>query len=119
MKTLQELYNEIVGSDALKKQFAEAAKNNAVVDFAKANGVETTLDEIKAFLEEKQKKDAELDPAELENAAGGTCNKKTDDECGISLVGLGIFCAGVAVYSAIAGHVGQENDTEGRLCSEM
>ncbi|MBR5088798.1 MAG: hypothetical protein IK093_05175 [Ruminiclostridium sp.] len=78
MKTLQELYNEIIKSDELKKQFTEAAKNDTIVDFAKANGVETTLDEIKAFLEEKQKKDAELDPAELENAAGGGCGDSNE-----------------------------------------
>lgn len=29
----------------------EAAKNNMIVGFAKANGVETTMHEIKAFLE--------------------------------------------------------------------
>ncbi|MBR5088793.1 MAG: hypothetical protein IK093_05145 [Ruminiclostridium sp.] len=117
MKTLQELYNEIIKSDELKKQFAEAAKNNTVVDFAKANGVETTMDEIKAFLEEKQKKDAELDPSELENAAGGTCNKTTGEEVILSCLGVGVICGLYAIRSAKDGHVGQEKDNEGRICN--
>ncbi|MBR5088794.1 MAG: Nif11-like leader peptide family RiPP precursor [Ruminiclostridium sp.] len=118
MKTLQELYSEIVGSDELKKQFTEAAKNNTVVDFAKANGVETTMDEIKAFLEGKQKADAELDPAELENAAGGTCNENCAWETAGSICTAGIICGVFAIYSAATGHVGQEKDSEGRLCND-
>lgn len=51
MKTLQELFNEIKASDELKAQLAEEVKNDTVVDFAKANGVETTSDEISAFVE--------------------------------------------------------------------
>lgn len=35
MKSLQELYAEIIASDDLKKAFAEAAKNNTVTQFAK------------------------------------------------------------------------------------
>ena len=121
MKTLQELYSEIVKSDELKKQFTEAAKNNTVVDFAKANGVETTMDEIKAFLEGVQKANAELAPEELENAAGGTCNSNTAFEAGLSVLSLGISCAGFALVS---GYVfgdeystGQTTDDNGRLCN--
>ena len=119
MKTLQELYSEIIKSDELKKQFIEAAKNNTVVDFAKANGVETTMDEINAFLAEKQKKEAELDPAELENAAGGTCSQTTRWEVGASVITLGVGCACAAIASAVIPgmKVGQEVTGESRLCS--
>ena len=73
MKTLQELYTEIIKSDELKKAFAEAAKSGAVIEFAKAHGVETTQEEIKAFFQEKKSDDAKLSAEELENAAGGQC----------------------------------------------
>ena len=35
MKTLQELYNEVLGSDELKKSLAEAISGNKVEDFLK------------------------------------------------------------------------------------
>ena len=74
MKSLQMLYSEIIASEEMKKAFTDAAKNNTVVQFAKANGVETTVDEIKALLDEKRKSDAELSADDLENAAGGKCS---------------------------------------------
>ena len=70
MKTLQELYSEITANDELKKAFAEAAKDNKIVEFAKEHGVETSVDEIKTFLEAQAKNEKELSPEELENAAG-------------------------------------------------
>ena len=118
MKTLQELYHEVIKSDELKKEFLEAGKNGKAEDFIKAHGCEATLDEIKAFLEEKAKADKELSADELQNVAGG-CNGITSDETVISIVSFGIACAINAVYSAITGHVGQETDSEGRLCSEL
>ncbi|MBR5088795.1 MAG: hypothetical protein IK093_05155 [Ruminiclostridium sp.] len=118
MKTLQELYSEIIKSDELKKQFIEAAKNNTVVDFAKTNGVETTMDEINVFLAEKQKADAELDPAELENAAGGACTERTGQETGLSVFTFGVGCGVTAIVSAFGKGVGQDGDgpKDGRLC---
>ena len=73
MKNLQELYADIVANDELKKAFAEAARNNRVVEFARENGADVTLDEIRSFLEEKGKTDTELSKDELENVAGGGC----------------------------------------------
>jgi hypothetical protein len=69
MKTFDELYNEILKNDALKKQYAEAAKSNTLTDFTKANGVDASLDDIKAFLTEKNGKPISID--ELENVSGG------------------------------------------------
>jgi hypothetical protein len=119
MKTLQELYNEVIKSEELKKEFLEAGKNGKAEEFIKAHGCDATLDEIKAFLEEKAKADKELSADELENVAGGGCNGITSDETVTSIVSFGIACATTAVYSAITGHVGQETDSEGRLCSEL
>ena len=118
MKTLQELYNEVIQSDELKKEFLEAGKNGKAEEFIKVHGCDATLDEIKAFLEEQAKADKELSAEELENVAGGTCNDNTAYEMGYSIVTLGVWCAAKAATSAAMGHVGQENDDEGRLCTE-
>ncbi|MEE5993517.1 MAG: hypothetical protein V3G42_09785 [Oscillospiraceae bacterium] len=119
MKTLQELYNEVIQSDELKKEFLEAGKNGKAEEFIKAHGCNATLDEIKAFLENLTKADEELSADELKNVAGGTCNDKTNSEASYSVMTLGFGCAVTVVRSAINGHVGQENDDEGRLCSEF
>ena len=73
MKTIQELYNEIMESQELKAQFIEAAKAGKQEEFLKEHGCEATLEDVKAFLEAKQNEDAPLSVNELENAAGGEC----------------------------------------------
>ena len=117
MKTLQKLYTEITASDGLKTAFVDAAKNNRIVEFAKEHGCETTMDEIKAFLDEQKNQDEELSPEELENAAGGTCNTSTGAETVLSVMGMGVACVVAVCVSASEGHVGQETDEDGRLCS--
>ena len=114
MKTLQELYKEIINSDELKIAFTEAAKAGKALEFIKAQGCETTEEELKAFL---SKQSGELSDDELDNAAGGTCNNETTGETLISIfVFPGVSCAIMAATSAAAGHVGQETPEEGRLC---
>ena len=73
MKTIQEMYNEIMANKELKEQFIEAANAGTQEEFLKAHGCEATLEEVKAFLEAKQNEDAPLSFDELENAAGGGC----------------------------------------------
>ncbi|MBR5091162.1 MAG: hypothetical protein IK093_17180 [Ruminiclostridium sp.] len=80
--------------------------------------METTMDEIKAFLEGVQKADVQLDPAELENAAGGKCNSRTGGEAAISVISLGLGCAVYAYVSATEGYTGQKKARDGRLCNE-
>ena len=115
MKSLQELYKEIINSDELKKAFTEAAKAGKALEFIKAHGCETTEEELKAFL---LKQSGELSDDELDNAAGGTCNGYTVGEVGVSIgVLFGLGCAVMAATSAAVGHVGQETPDEGRLCN--
>ena len=119
MKTLQELYNEVIQSDELKKEFLEAGKNGKAEEFIKAHGCDATMDEIKVFLENLTKEDKALSVDELENVAGGTCNENTGAEITYSIFSAGVLCAIDALISAgnSDGHVGQENDGEGRLCN--
>ena len=78
MKTLSELYNEVIANEELKKAFAEAAKADQLVEFAKEHGCETTLEDMKAFRDG----DKPLSLDELDSAAGGGSCKEYWVECG-------------------------------------
>ena len=117
MKSIQELYSEVMGSQELKSQFIDAAKAGKLEEFLKAHGCEATLEEVKAFLEAKAKEDAPLSMDELDNAAGGNC--ATTQETIFSVVSVGIVCAAYAIASAARedSHLGQRNENEGRICN--
>ena len=117
MKTLQELYNEVIQSDELKKEFLEAGKNGKAEEFIKAHGCDATMDEIKAFFKKQTKADKEISVDELENVAGGTCNDATGGEIVLSILSLSIGCMVGVFVSADKGHVGQQTDEEGRICT--
>ena len=91
MKTIQELYTEIMANDELKKAFVEAMKAGKLEDFLKERGCEATEEEVKEFVETKAASDApiELSDDELKHVAAGSgihsetcyCTGKT---CGCS-----------------------------------
>ena len=112
MKTLQELYNEIIGSEELKAAFAEAAKGGKVAEFLKAHGCEATPEELTAFL--KSQKSGELPDEELDNVAGG-CDTAT--EAVFSVMSGVIGGAARTIVSAATGYVGQKKEDDGRLCN--
>ena len=70
MKTIEELYNEVMTSDELKKEYC-SLKPEEVENFAEKHGCKATFDEIKAFLTEKSAKSGELSDEEIERVAGG------------------------------------------------
>ena len=78
MKTLEELYNEVMASDELKKEFC-SLKPEEVEGFAEKHGCKATLDEIKAFLTEKSNAEGEVSEEEVEQIAGGKGGYDTDD----------------------------------------
>ena len=74
MKTLQELYKEVLASEELKKEFMEISKDekNAkknLEEFLKKNGCDATYDDLQAFFKEKNA--GELSEDEVEAVAGG------------------------------------------------
>jgi len=73
MKTLQDLYNEILASDELKAEFAQSMETKAsAVAFLEKHGCSATADELKAFLEEQFAAQAgEMSEEDLEAVAGG------------------------------------------------
>ena len=74
MKTVQELYSEVITSDKLKKAFVKAMKANKLEDFLTANGCEATAEEVQEFLEAKAAADTpiELTDDQLKFVAAGT-----------------------------------------------
>ena len=51
MKTVEELYGEIVASDELKKAFVGAMKENKVEEFLRGRGCDATVEEIQEFVD--------------------------------------------------------------------
>ena len=71
MKTLQELYNEVMNSDALKTEFLALTTPEQVVAFVEKNGCPATLEEIKSFFEEQSAAAGELSDEKMAMVAGG------------------------------------------------
>ena len=74
MKTLQDLYEEVMANDEEKRAFVEAMKADDVEGFLRQRGCDATKKELEEFLGQKAaEKDApmELSTDELRQAAGG------------------------------------------------
>ena len=109
MKTLQELYTEVMNSESMKTEFLTLTVPEEIVAFAEKKGCSATLDEIKAFFEEKAAATGELTDAELAQVAGGKSDSIEEEE--VSIYSLGVGCAIRAIISAI-GYQGRK----GALC---
>ena len=72
MKTLEQLYQEIIKSDELKKAFSNAAKESRVEEFAKEHGCEATKADVISFM--KSLKEQDLSDDDLDKVAGGKCS---------------------------------------------
>ena len=116
MKTIQELYNQIMASQELKAQLIEAAKAGKQEEFLKAHGCEANPQEIAAFLQAKQNEDAPLSFDELENAAGGACMTPHEKQITISACTFGLGCGAVAIASLVGDAVQETNYDPGLLC---
>ena len=114
MKAMQELYDEIMGSDEKKRAFLEAAKDGKVKELLKAWGAEATEEQIKAFLQERSSQP--LSDAELDGVAGGECNKATKGETALSIFTIGVGCAVSASVSYLHDTIGQDHG-DYRLCN--
>ena len=121
MKTLEDLYEEMLASDALKEEAAAAAAGSGgLAEFAAAHGVEASDADFAALLSglDSQAPARELSLEELDNVAGGGCNGTTQSETLMSILSLGTGCATYALDSALSGHTGQRTADEGRLCTK-
>lgn len=93
MKTIEELYTELLTSEDKKKELAKALKENKVEDFLKANDCKATVEEAIAFMKEKNKAQGEISDAELDNISGGNAACDAAASVGMSIVSIGISCA--------------------------
>jgi len=116
MKTLNELYTEVTASAALKAEFLALKTPEDIVAFAKKNGCDATLDDIKTFFEEKQNASGELSEEDLEQVAGG--KSATCSEAALSVVLVGIGCVVHLMQSVISGKAGTAIEGEGMLCDK-
>ena len=114
MKTLDDLYNSVMKSDELKREFVSLNTNEALVKWVKDQGVEATSEEVIAFLKEKNSRNGELSEEELDQVAGG----KSADwmEAYFSVFTAGIACGVTAIVSKCTGTVGTAIEGKGMLC---
>ena len=77
MKTLEQLYKEILENEELKKAFEQAQKDRKVPEFLKEQDCDATAEDVSAFLANQSGR--ELTDDELDNASGGGCGSKTED----------------------------------------
>ena len=73
MKTLQELYEEVIASDEMKTEFSESTKTEEdVMAFLKKYDCPASMDELKDLLKEKMAEGSgELNAEDLKQVAGG------------------------------------------------
>ena len=113
MKTIEELYNEVMASEEMKKEFL-ALKPEEVEGFAEKYGCKATLEEIKVFLNEKSTASGELSDDEIEQVAGG---KGVDGiETVLSVITAGVGCVIQATLSCLSGDCGTAIEGDGMLC---
>ena len=115
MKTLEELYNEVLASEELKKEFL-SLKPEEMGGFAAKHGCEAGLDEIKAFFEAKKNQTGELSDEELDQIAGGKGYSKF--EALLSACSGGIGCLVDVIVSLAAGDVGTAIQGDSMICAE-
>ena len=90
MKTLKELYDEVIKSDELKKAYVEANRSGKLTEFLTSHGCEATEDELTVFLAEKQ--NSELSDEELDNiSGGGICYRPVCPYCNGEIYGEDVY----------------------------
>ena len=89
-KTIAEVYEEVMKSADLQKEFLAAEKNGSIAAFAAAHGCEASAEEVQAFLKAKLNEDKELSLDELDQVAGGkggNQNNNIDNDINIQIDG--------------------------------
>ena len=69
MKTIEELYKEVIASEELKKTVSEIKDMSAVADFLKEHGCEATVNEFVEFIQSQS--EGEIEDDVVAEVAGG------------------------------------------------
>ena len=120
MKTIEELYNEVIANEALKEEFIKAFEGNKVEEFMKKNGCDATMEDLKQFASEE----IPLSEDELDNAAGGGCSDRVivgcPEDVAISIGTLGLGCVVTATLSTEHGtRMDYSSGNESKLCNNV
>ena len=107
MKTIDELYREVMTSEDLKKELL-SLKPEEVEGFAAKHGCEAGLDEIRAFLEARQNVTGTISDDEMAQVSGGVFKDVLN-----SVATCGAGCVASLILSAIDGTIGDD----GQICS--
>lgn len=75
MATLEQLYNNVMASDALRTAFVEALNTDSLDAFLKANNCDATPAQAMQYIRELQNRECELAEQELDAVAGGGCSE--------------------------------------------
>lgn len=93
MKTIEQLYTELLTNEEKKKELAKALKENKAEEFLKANDCNATVEEAVAYIKVRSTKQGELSDAELDNISGGSSSCTTAKSIFASVGSFGIACA--------------------------
>ena len=111
MKSMEELYSEVIASDELKAEFLEAVKDPALVeDFLKKHDCQGTAEDVMAFFREKSSPaDENMKDDELAALAGGLSKS---EEVALSLCTIGSGCMIHALVSYTGYLTGKQGTCE-------
>jgi len=100
MKKIEELYNEVMVSDELKKEFLEAFQSQEATEaILKKYDCDATFEDFQAFLKEKQEEQELISEEDIKAIAGGS--KDGIAQCVfLSVCTAGISCAVLSGISA-------------------
>jgi len=97
MKTLEALYEEVMQSETLKKEFLEAAKaKDAVKAFLTEHGCDAGLEELQTFMKEKAV--INISDEDIDSVAGGKSDMEKE-RIAFSVITFGICEATIAIIS--------------------
>ena len=118
MKTLQELYTEVMASDEMKKEFIEAFKQKEATEAAlKKYSCDASFEEFQAFMKEKQEDDEIVNEEDVKAIAGGTSKYEALVNVGVSVASLLFGCGGKVLASEIREIQKEDpNPLEGAKC---
>ena len=71
MKTIEEFYEEIAGSQELQNELKGIKEKDALSDFLKKNNVSTTAEEFVKAFKAKKEAEGEITDDDVEAVAGG------------------------------------------------
>ena len=80
MKSLDEMYQEVMADEALKEEFTAAFRDGRVSEFLKAHDCDATVEEVEEYV--KGQRDEELSLDDLGSVAGGGGGCGNTASCG-------------------------------------